>query len=267
MKPITRPGRALLAAVFVAGAAAALAAPASAAGIPAHPAFTTTAPAGTRNQHLFYAAWRDPQSGLTVTQDMWDCQRGCGPQTLWADSSSSWGVVSNQAKGNTTVLTYPNVRHYFTQDGGQPIPVREFGSLRADYRQSQPSSGDFESAFDIWLNGYKTEVMVWTDNQGQVPAGKPVATAAIEGQAWTLWRSPGNENGSPAGGTDSFVLHGNQAKGTVHVLALLDWLDQNRYIAATATVNDVEYGWEICSTNGRPENFTMLGYKLTATRS
>jgi hypothetical protein len=31
-------------------------------------------------------------------------------------------------------------------------------------------------------------------------------------------------------------------------------------------VNDVEYSWEICSTDGRAAQFTTLGYHLTATR-
>jgi hypothetical protein len=226
--------------------------------------FTTTAPAGTKNPNLLYAAWRDPKSGLTVTQDLRGCP--CGPQTLTASSSSSWNVVSNQATGNTAVLAYPNVRHYFTYNGGKPMPVSYFGSLRADYQLSQPSSGDFESAFDIWLGGYQTEVMIWTDNQGQVPAGSPVATTAIEGQTWTGLAQPGEHRRllrrrhlQPCPARQPGQGHAARAGHTR--LADPEPLScEHRH----GERRGIRLG--ICSTNGQAEKFTMLAYHLTATR-
>jgi hypothetical protein len=227
--------------------------------------FRTTAPARTRNTNLLMAGWTDPRSGYNVRQNMWACPDNCGAQSLWAVSSSNWGVVSNQPRGNTAVLAYPDVQDIMTRADDTPAPLRPFKMILSSFNQSMPSSGDFEAAFDIWLNNWNTEVMIWTDNHGQRPAGSPVATLSLYGQKWTLWKGSGKSGGYPSG-PFSFVLHGNETRGVAHILVTLDYLVSHRYIPSSSAIDDVEYGWEICSTNGKAASFLMKSFAVHTRR-
>jgi hypothetical protein len=234
---------------------------APAAQMPASPRYRSTAPAGTSDHKLLQAGWTDPNNGYNVRQDMWACPGNCGTQTLWANSSSNWGVVSDQPPGNTAVLSYPDVQYILTLPDDQPAPLSGFTTITSSFSQSMPSDGDFEAAYDIWLNNWNTEVMIWTDNHGQQPAGAPVPAAVLDGQTWTLWAGNGKSGGYPTG-PFSFVLDGNETSGTVNILATLDYLMSHGYIPTNSAINDVEYGWEICSTNGKAENFEMHSFVL-----
>jgi hypothetical protein len=44
---------------------------------------------------------------------------------------------------------------------------------------------------------------------------------------------------------------------TVHIIATLRWLQRNGYVSAGAAIGQVDFGWEICSTGGEPETFTV----------
>lgn len=165
------------------------------------------------------------------------------------------------ARGNTIVLAYPSVQRVLTLSDNSPAPIRGFERIRSTFRQSMLAAGDFEAAYDIWLNAWNTEVMIWTDNHGQRPAGSPVASTVLAGQRWTLWASSGSSGGYPSG-PFSFVLQHNERAGTALILLALDWLMSHRYIPSESAINDVEFGWEICSTNGRLESFQVKSYTL-----
>ena len=56
-----------------------------------------------------------------------------------------------------------------------------------------------------------------------------------------------------------------RARGTIDVLAGLQWLQSKGYVASDATLSQVNFGWEICSTGGVAETFEMTSYLLAAT--
>lgn len=193
-----------------------------------------------------------------IRNNEWGCP--CGPQEIWADSGTHWGVYSKQAKGNTAVLSYPDnqVLEY------QPISSEPI--LQGWYNLSQPAKGDFEAAYDIWVqdNGQSedwsndTEVMVWVDNHGQTPAGNVVTHGSIYGKRFALWSTGGKDQSNV---TYSLVF-ANSAKGVTHLAAIFAWLKDNGWISQNAADLDVEFGWEICSTNGVYENFDMKSFAL-----
>jgi hypothetical protein len=261
MGSVSRYGTALLAVAGLTAGVALIATPAGA-GVPPHPAYKTTAPAGTSNGNLLMAGWTDPKTGFNVRQNMWNCPNNCGAQTLWANSASSWGVVSDQPKGNTAVLAYPDVQDVLTLSNGNPAPLSGFKAITASFKQSQPKVGDFEAAFDIWLNNWNTEIMIWTQNHGQVPLGSVAATLTSDGRRWALFANPGSSGGYP-GGPFSFAMRGGESTGTIHILTYLRYLIQHKFIPANSTIDDVEYGWEICSTGGKAEDFDVKSYALT----
>ena len=183
-----------------------------------------------------------------------------GPQCITASSYHRWHVVSTQP-GTTSVKTYPSVTSGYYRDG--EIPYRSLTALRSVYNESMPARNRnyiAEAAYDIWLNNWNIEVMAWTDNHGQVPAGNPVHTYRVYGIKWTLWIG---DCGQPC---YSFVRHVNKPHGMVHILSLLRILVARGNIRSSATVTDVQSGWEICSTSGRPLTFTIHNYSLYTER-
>jgi hypothetical protein len=226
-----------------------------ASGPPAHPAFEST---GLMGQ------WTDPRTGLNVNNDMWNCpQTACGKQEVWANSSSDWGVVSTMAKGNTAVLTYPAVQEQFGANG-QPAPLSSATKLVSTFTEAMPTSAGTigEAAYDIWLNGWNTEVMIWVDNQHQRFYQPVVATATFNGQTFTVYRDQGTSHGYPSGPV-FFVLNHNENSGTVDILAVFRWLQRSGFLTSSAGLNAVDFGWEICSTNGVPEYFSVSRYTLS----
>jgi hypothetical protein len=233
--------RRILVALLAIGAISAVAAPALAA-TPASPAWESSARLG---------AWNN--GGFIVYNNEWN--QSAGPQTIWAYSYRHWGVRSAQAAGNTAVETYPSVQKNYAN-----VPLSSFRMIRNGFTEAMPADAtglDAEAADDVWLNNYGIEVMIWVDNHGQTPAGNVIGHATIFGQRFAVWH----------GGTDyTFALNRNETTGMTHILASLHWLVVNRYIPASATLTQVDFGWEIASTDGTPRDFAVTSYWLHTTR-
>ena len=50
------------------------------------------------------------------------------------------------------------------------------------------------------------------------------------------------------------------------MLSLFKWLQSNGYSSETS-INQIDYGFELCSTSGHTETFTVSAYTLKATCS
>jgi hypothetical protein len=50
----------------------------------------------------------------------------------------------------------------------------------------------------------------------------------------------------------------------VDILGMMNWLVSHGYLPAGTGLNQIDYGFEICSTGGAPETFTVSGYGITA---
>jgi hypothetical protein len=213
------------------------------AAIPPHPKWESSNTEGTWNH-----------DGFLFQNDMWNCpQAACGRQTFWADSVGYWGAVSRMAAGNTAVLTYPDVGKMFNDER-----VSRFGLIRNGFTESMPrgvSGLHAEAADDVWLNHWNIEMMIWVDNVGRsLAGGTRLATATIFGQRFTVWRYGSSEF--------IFDLNHNETSGETHMLASIYWLINHRYVPATVTLTEAEFGWEIASTGGRPEDFRVTRYWL-----
>ncbi len=152
---------------------------------------------------------------------MWNAGGGGISQTLSACSSSDWSVDANVADDGGGVKTYPNSAYNFAD----PPEISSLASVTSTFGSSLPASGDFEDAYDIWLNGTATsggdEVMIWTDNQGQTPAGSQVATVTFDGQSYAVWQE--------AGGPITFVSDTNVTGGDLNLLQFFQWLISQGY--------------------------------------
>jgi hypothetical protein len=209
------------------------------------PSFTTSSAFGSETLGAY-----------TVSNNMWNAGGGGISQTLSACSSSDWFVDANVADDGGGVKTFPNSAYNFAA----PPEISSLASVTSTFGSSLPASGDFEDAYDIWLNGTATsggdEVMIWTDNQGQTPAGSQVATVAFDGQSYAVWQE--------AGGPITFVSDTNVTGGDVNLLQFFQWLTSQGYEPASSTLNQVAYGAEIVSTDATPETFGFSNFSVSS---
>jgi Glycosyl hydrolase family 12 len=209
------------------------------------PTFTTSSDFGSENLGPY-----------TVSNNMWNAGGGGITQTLSACSASSWFVTANVAEDGGGVKTYPN-SHYNYADTPE---ISSLGSVTSTFGSTSPDNGDFEDAYDIWLNGTAgaggDEVMIWTDNHGETPAGSPVTTATFDGQSYTVWKG---DNGPV-----SFVSNANVSAGDVNLLQFFQWLISKGYEPANSKLYQVDYGVEIATTNGAQETFGFNNFSVSS---
>lgn len=62
----------------------------------------------------------------------------------------------------------------------------------------------------------------------------------------------------------TLVRKSNATTGSVDLRSLLRWLQSAGYSTQTG-VNQIDFGFELCSTSGQAETFTVTGYTLDAT--
>jgi hypothetical protein len=191
-------------------------------------------------------------SDPTVGNNVWNPISGW-QQTLYANSPGDWWVVANMPAGNTAVVSYPSSQALFNNE-----PLSNFKELQSSFSETMNATSQTSAwaTYDIWLtnSGTADEIMIQHDfaNNG---ACTSVATATFDGQSWYLcdfssmlaWKLPGDEQ-----------------SGSVDVLAMLTWLEDHGYISTSSELNALDYGWEIASTGGQPETFTVSDYSITS---
>ena len=210
-----------------------------------NPSFTTSSDYGSENLGPY-----------TVANNMWNAGGGGITQTLSACSASSWFVKANVAQDGGGVKTYPNSHYNFSNNP----EISSLNSVTSTFGQSSPDSGNFEDAYDIWLNGLAgaggDEVMIWTENHGEYPAGSPVTTATFDGETYTVWKG----NNGPV----SFVRDSNVTSGSVNLLEFFQWLINKGWEPANSRLEQVDYGVEIASTNSTTETFNFSNFSVSS---
>ena len=188
----------------------------------------------------------------------WNCGADsgftCGPETLYACSYDSWYVVSNQAAGNTAVLTFPSVQENFSSS--DPPLVSSLSTLTSTFAETSPHVGDYEVAYDLWLNNQGNELMIWVDTFGQTPAGSRVATGvSLGGETYDVWLG--------SGGYIAFKAETDFTSGTVNLLQFLDYATQQTWLPPGSTLGQINLGIEICSTDGQPATWAFSDFSVT----
>src|SRR2546423_627397 len=84
-----------------------------------------------------WATWSN--GGYTLRNDVWGS--GAGPQTIWANSYSNWGVWANHPNTGG-VKSYPNCTRYIGKTIGS------LNSLSSSFNVTVPSAGAYEAAYD-----------------------------------------------------------------------------------------------------------------------
>lgn len=219
-----------------------------------------------------------------VAQDEWNAGSSEGTvnsQELKANSSSDWQVTANMT-GDGAVLTSPEDQvtpQNWTGTTNLPVPLADYSSIKSTYDVTLPSnpgpSDDYEAMYDIWLGDATQqqwtndqEIMVWTDNHNQTPAGTDTGktwTDASTGAVYEIWVDSGG--GTTTLGPDdivSFEAKNNSATGSVDLYALFNFLKSGGYSTGSIGIDQVTFGFELCSTSGQDETFTVNSYTISA---
>jgi hypothetical protein len=224
---------------------------------PPPPPPTSTPPPGTWK---FTSSAIDGQHSFgdfVVRNNVWNPIKGF-TQTIQANSGADWQVTANGPKNNTAVVSYPDSQQTFTLPNDTDDPLTAIKSISSTFSEVMPQTGtDSEAAYDIWLNDYNTEVMIWNEVHGQVPAGTNTGNVTIGGVSYSLWVDSG-------GGPVSLVMNTQESAGTVDLLGVLNYLQGQKLIPANSGLSDVEYGFEICNTGGVSQTFALKNYSITS---
>jgi len=218
----------------------------------------TSALKGACGPYLYPPIYHSDGQDTYVGQDVWNPIPGWS-QTLYVHDPGRWSAVADMPAGNTAVVSFPNVgeEYYYTNT------LAGFSSIYSSFTENmhQANGTSAEAAYDIWLNDWGNEVMIQHDivNRGTCPI---VATASFGGsggvpvQDWNFCRY---------GSELIWQLSGKgEQSGSVDILAMLNWLVGHGYLPQKSGLTDISYGFEICSTGGRWETFTVSRFTISA---
>ena len=223
----------------------------------------------------FAAGQQSAPNLLGVNQDPWTGSQG--PQVLTARSFQDWSVTATDTDPSNApgmVLTYPDASYNYYQLGtaasGFTAPPAQYDldnitSLTSDFTESMPQIANLnaEAAYDLWLNNWQTEIMVWVDTSPAKDRNladdgmTKVGTYTYGGQNFALWRS-----GSGITGFYVFLLDHNETSGTVNLKAMLETMVSLGYIPANSPLTQIPFGWEVSDTGGQPVTFSMSRFDV-----
>jgi Glycosyl hydrolase family 12 len=223
-----------------------------------------------------FAAGQQSSSNLvSVNQDPWT--GGQGPQVLTGSSFEDWSVTATDTDPSNApgeVLTYPDASYNYyeldTAASGYTTPPAQYDlnnitSLTSTFSESLPQISDLnaEAAYDLWLNNWQTEIMIWVDTSPAKDRNladdgmTDVGTYTYDGQNFALWRS-----GTGITGFYVFLLDHNETSGTVDIKAMLETMVSLGYIPATSPLTQIPFGWEVSDTGGQPVTLSMSSFTV-----
>ena len=191
-----------------------------------------------------------------MNNDAWN--GSAGPQTIYVCNQASWYAVSNQPDVQGQVETYPDTEY---DVGGRNSPstktISQFNSITSTFSENYPDEGSWDAAYDLWVNNWSFETMIWNQWSGSQDYWPEQATTSLslDGVPYTFYDN--GTKGDPNGEL-MFFRKTQVTSGSVDILAAYNWLVQNGYVSASDVPTQLEYGVEICSTNAS-ETFPMTG--------
>lgn len=137
-----------------------------------------------------------------------------------------------------------------TEGSGLPIEVADLTDPTVDWTTTQPHTGTYDVALDIWFNDspytsgapHGSEMMVWLDATGGAhPAGQRNGSANLDGFRFSVWH-----DGSPGSDYVAYSLLGGRTSVSDFDLGPLVVDAESRgYIEPDAYLIAVEAGFEL----------------------
>jgi hypothetical protein len=216
----------------------------------------TCTPAWTSSEPL--ASWGN--NGYQVNNNMWSGD--AGPQTISACAWNRWTVVSNQPGTGTddAVKTYPDTQRHVS------LPLSSLGTLPSSFDVTTPAGGgqvpakgkQWNAAYDLWLDDFGTEVMIWnnwTMNWQYWWDTYDGVQVTIDGVAYHAYKN--------AEGSAMWFIRDNVTNpGSVDLAHVLQWAVAQGWLKSTQVLGEVEYGFEVAYT-GEPTALTLNNFTLS----
>ena len=219
------------------------------------PALALGATAGLASAPAHAAVWNSCDqwaqtnlNGYTLYNNIWGS--GAGAQCIWANSGTNWGVNANHPNTGG-IKSYPNQTKAINKS------ITSLSSLSSSYNVSVPSSGAYNTSYDIWDTDHDYEIMLWVNKTGPVgPIGSSQGSVSLGGHSWNVFKGTNGANE-----VFSFIRTSNSGSGTVNILPILKWIKDTKKWMGNETIGDVQFGFEITSSSGgldfRTNNLTV----------
>ncbi|MET9580683.1 hypothetical protein ABZY30_34900 [Streptomyces massasporeus] len=176
-------------------------------------------------------------NGYTLYNNIWGS--GAGSQCIWANSGTNWGVWANHPNTGG-IKSYPNQTKAINKS------ITSLTSLTSGYNVSVPSSGAYNTSYDIWDTDHDYEIMLWVNKTGAVgPLGTSQGTVSLGGHSWNVFKGTNGANE-----VFSFIRTSNSSSGTVNILPILKWIKDTKKWMGNETIGDVQFGYEVTSSSG-----------------
>jgi len=208
-----------------------------------------------------------------VGNNMWAANSGT-TQSVCGTGPGNWTITANAGpSGYSGVQTYPDVQQLMNNWTGSSwgscgasnctdTPLAKLKTLTSSYSITNPpvSVGNWQAAYDIWLNNSpRSEIMIWvytSDSRGTGGAQIIAPNVTVGGQQYRYQNY--------GGGLPQMVLLTNQASANIDILGVLNYLKTQGQVSDSATIGQIDFGWEICSTVGT-QTFSVNAFSLSAT--
>ncbi|ACU72507.1 cellulose-binding family II [Catenulispora acidiphila DSM 44928] len=141
-----------------------------------------------------------PAGDYTIQANEWNSS---AQQCLTYNGATAWTVSTANFNlgGSGAPATYPSIFkgcHWGLCTSNNPFPIQmsKLGSAVSSWDTTQPSSGAYDVAYDIWFNSSPTatgqpdgtEVMIWMNSRGGVqPFGSQTGNTTVAGHNWNVW--------------------------------------------------------------------------------
>ncbi|MFI5822486.1 hypothetical protein ACIA8I_25810 [Streptomyces rishiriensis] len=176
-------------------------------------------------------------NGYTLYNNIWGS--GAGSQCIWANSGTNWGVWANHPNTGG-IKSYPDSKKVINKS------ITSLGSLSSTYNVTVPSSGAYNTSYDIWDTAHRYEIMLWVNKTGAVgPLGSSQGNVTLGGHSWTVYKGSNGANE-----VFSFIRTSNSTSGTVNILPILKWIKDSKGWFGNETIGDLQFGYEITSSSG-----------------
>ncbi|NML53864.1 hypothetical protein HHL19_31810 [Streptomyces sp. R302] len=189
--------------------------------------------------------------GYRLYNNIWGS--GAGSQCVWANSGTSWGVWADHPDTGG-IKSYPNATKTINKT------IDSLARLTSTYNVSVPSSGAYNTSYDIWDTDHQYEIMLWVNDNGPVgPIGGYQGNVTLGGHNWNVYKGTNGANQ-----VFSFLRTSDSRSGTVEIKPVLDWIAHTKgWMPGSETIGDVQFGYEITSSSGgldfRTDHLTISG--------